>query len=183
MKRFLSPRLAAALAAALIWALAAGSALFWALRAGGERALVDAQVAGGPPPGAVAPDARAVGRMLGVPGSEAAVAAPGVASRLALRGIVTHGSGGAALIAIDGKPPKPVRVGAALEGVDGGWTLQSVTPRAVLLTADGQQTRLEMPPLSKRSSAGDAVAAAPTAQGAPPGIGGMMRAPTQPPRP
>ena len=181
MKWFLSPRLTAGLAAALIWALAAGSALFWALRAGGERAPVDVQVAGGPA-GAVAPDARAVGRVLGVPGSEAAVAAPGVASRLALRGIVTHGNGGAALIAVDGKPPRPVRVGAALEGVDGGWTLQSVTPRAALLTAGGQQARLEMPPLSKRSTTGDAVAPIPTAQAGPSGIG-MMRAPAQPPPP
>jgi len=150
----LSPRLTAGLAAALIWALAAGSALFWVLRAGGARAPVNAQVAGGPPPGAQAPDARAVARMLGVPDA-AAAQAPDVASRLALRGIVTHDGQGAALIAVDGKPARPVRVGAALEGVD-GWTLQSVSPRAVVLAAGAQQARLEMPPLSTRSSASDA---------------------------
>jgi general secretion pathway protein C len=166
MKRYGSPRLTAGLSAALIWALTAGSALFWALHAGGQRTPVDAQVAGGPPSGALTPDAQAVGRLLGVSGP-AAAPGPDVVGRLALRGIVTHGHRGAALIAVDGKPAKPVRVGAALEGVDGGWKLQSVAPRSVVLAADGQQARLEMPPLSERASASSAPAAARPAPAAP----------------
>ncbi|MCL1961890.1 MAG: hypothetical protein FWG56_09010 [Desulfovibrionaceae bacterium] len=170
----MSPRLATGLAAALVWALAAGSALFWALRAGGGGTLVDAPAAGGPLPGAAAPDARAVGRVLGVPGSATAAApASDITSRLTLRGIVTQGSHGAALIAVDGKPPRPVRAGAALEGVEGGWTLQSVTPSAVVLAAGDEQARLEMPPLSARSSASDAAAPArPAPAMMPPGLGG-----------
>jgi general secretion pathway protein C len=155
--------LTAGLAAALIWALAAGSALFWALRAGDGWVPTDAPVAG-QMPDVAAVDARAVGRALGA--SESAAAgepAPDVVSRLALRGIVTHDGVGAALIAVDGKPPRPVRVGAALEGVEGGWTLQSVSPRSVVLAAGGQQARLEMPPLSERSSAASAPAASPPA--------------------
>ncbi|MFT4194233.1 type II secretion system protein N, partial [Ottowia sp.] len=99
-----------------------------------------------------------VARMLGAPEPTAAAPAPDVVSRLALRGIVTHGSRGAALIAVDGKPAKPVRVGAPLDGVEGGWKVQAVEPRAVVLAADGRQARLEMPKLSERSRAGDAVA-------------------------
>jgi len=162
-----SPRLTAALAAALIWALAAGSALFWALRAGDGWTPTDAQVAG-QTPDAAAIDARAVGRALGASESAAGAPAPDVLSRLALRGIVTHGPGGAALIAVDGKPPRPVRVGATLEGVEGGWALQSVSPRAVVLTAGGQQARLEMPPLSERSHAASAPISQPAGMTRPP---------------
>jgi general secretion pathway protein C len=160
----LSSRLTAGLATALLWAAVAGSALFWWLRAGDGGAPVAAPVAGALPQ-AVAVDGRAVGRLLGVPEASATVAAaaPDVTSRLALRGVVTHHGRGAALIAVDGKPARPVRVGAAVEGVDGGWTLQSVTPRAVVLVSGAQQARLEMPRLSERSSAGDAVAPARTA--------------------
>jgi general secretion pathway protein C len=72
-----------------------------------------------------------------------------------------HGNHGAALIAVDGKPPKPVRVGAALDGVEGGWKLQSLAPRAAVLATDGhQQARLEMPRLS---SATPATSASPSA--------------------
>lgn len=162
MKTRLSPRASAGLLTLLIWALAAGSALFWALRLGTGPQRPDAAVAGGPPPGGVAVDTRTVARALGAVDASASAAAPApdVVGRLKLRGIVTHGSRGAALIAIDGKPPKPVRVGAALEGVEGGWTLRSVSPSAVVLAADDREARLEMPPLSQRSSAGDAVAPA-----------------------
>ena len=176
----LSSRLTAGLAAALVWALAAGSALFWALQAGGGRTL-NAPVAGGPPPGAVAVDTRTVARMLGAPEPTAAAPAPDVVSRLALRGIVTHGSRGAALIAVDGKPARPVRVGAALEGLEGGWTLHAVEPRAVVLAADGRQARLEMPKLSERSSARDAVAPARPVPPAVPGAPLSLPPPGAPP--
>jgi general secretion pathway protein C len=145
MKWRASPRLAVGLLTACVWALLAGSALFWALRAGSPWEPVPAQVAG-TPPGALVADARRVAQALGASGAgDAAAPAPDVLSRLMLRGVVTHGSRGAALIAVDGKPAKPVRVGAVLEGVEGGWTLQSVAPRVAVLAAGDQQARLEMP--------------------------------------
>jgi general secretion pathway protein C len=143
---------------ALLWALLAGSVLFWALHAGGQWAPVQAQVAGGPPPGALAVDTRMVGQALGASGITD-TAAPDVVSRLALHGVVTHGSRGAALIAVDGKPPKPVRVGAALEGVEGGWKLQSLAPRAAVLVAGDRQAQLEMPRLPSATPAASAASA------------------------
>ena len=158
MRWRLSPRLTAGLLTALVWALVAGTALFWWLRAGGGGLPVDAQVAGGAP-AAAAVNTAVVARVLGAPEhSQAAAPAADVTSRLALRGIVTYEGRGAALIAVDGKPAKPVRVGAPLDGVEGGWKLQSLTPRTVVLAAGDQQAKLEMPRLSERSSAGDAVA-------------------------
>jgi general secretion pathway protein C len=149
--------LAAGLVTTLVWALLAGSALFWVLRAGSQWQPVSAQVTGGSP-GMLVADARMVARALGASGAVDAAPAPDVVSRLALRGIVTHGSRGAALIAVDGKPARPVRVGAALEGVEGGWILQSLDPGAAVLAAGDQQARLEMPrkssPATPEASAG-----------------------------
>ena len=142
-----------------VWALAAGSALFWYLRADGGGAQVNAPAAG-PATSAVQVDTRTVARTLGAPEAQAAAEpAADVAGRLALRGVVTHQGKGAALISIDGKPPvKPLRVGAALEGVDGGWAVRSVSQRAVVIAAGDRQAKLEMPAMELRSSKGDAVA-------------------------
>ena len=159
MKSPLSPRLAAGLPTLLLWALVAGSAAWWWLRAGELAAPLQAPVAGA---ALAAPtlDSAQVARALGAtPAAPVAAApAPELAGRLALRGIVTHQGRGAALIAVDGKPAKPLRVGAVLPGVEGGWRLRSLTPHAALLVADGRELRLEMPALAQRSSAGDAVA-------------------------
>ncbi|QTD46228.1 hypothetical protein [Ottowia testudinis] len=151
-----SPRLAAGLLTLALWALVAGSALFWWLRIGQVAAPLQAPLAGGPSAAAV--DGLQVARALGAaPAAQAAApAAPDVAGRLALRGIVTHDGRGAALIAVDGKPARPVRVGALLEGVEGDWHVRSVAPHAAVLVAGGRELRLEMPPLARRSSAGDA---------------------------
>lgn len=144
-----------------VWALAAGSALFWYLRAGSTG--VPTQVAAvGSGPGAVQVDTRAVARTLGAPDASAnhQQAAPDITGRLALRGVVTQQGRGAALISVDGKPPvKPLRVGAAVDGAD-GWSVRSVSQRAVVIVADGREARLEMPAMELRSSARDAVAPA-----------------------
>ena len=176
-----SDRLAAGVLTLLLWFLVAASALYWYFRVS----------SGGPPPnappasraaGADAPDARQVLRALGgqqaAAVATAAAPAPALAGRLVLRGIVTHGGRGAALIGIDGRPPRPVRVGATLEGIEGGWTVRSVTPRVVVLGAGDEQLRLEMPALSARSSAGDAVAPPVRPPAAP-----MTGSPAIPPRP
>ena len=74
-------------------------------------------------------------------------AAPSAASRFVLMGVLagTASGGGAALIAVDGKPAKPYRVGA---NVEPGLVLQSLGKGAARLGAsmDGATTlALEMP--------------------------------------
>ena len=101
-------------------------------------------------PAAVAPDAQAMARLLGVPAAGAAAArapAASLTSRFALIGVLAGRSsgGGAALIAVDGQPAKPFRVGAV---VDEGLVLQSLHPRQARLGAsvDGPATlTLDMP--------------------------------------
>lgn len=82
----------------------------------------------------VAADSDAVARLLGVlPASSAAPVAPEAASRFALSGVVADPSRqGAALIAIDGKPPRPFRVGSK---VGDNYVLQSVGLRSATLGA------------------------------------------------
>lgn len=129
---FAPSRWPAATATTGLWALAAASAVFWGLR------LMAPSDAIAPPPVASAPavavDPALVARLLGaVPAHEAAVAAPEAASRFALLGIIADtDQQGAALIAVDGKPPRPFRVGAKV--VD-GYVLQSVTTRAAAFGA------------------------------------------------
>lgn len=110
----------------MLWAIAAASIVFWALRL---LAPADAVM---PPAVASAAtatvDPAAVGRLLGVVNSAPAVAAvPDAASRFVLQGVVADtDQQGVALIAVDGKPPRPYRVGAQ---VAPGYFLQSVDSR------------------------------------------------------
>ncbi len=96
-------------------------------------------------------DPAAVGRLLGASPVAAAVApAPGMASRFVLLGVVAdRSSQGAALIAVDGKPGRPYRVGSK---IDEGIVLQAVEPRKARLgpAAEAETTLvLELPPLKK----------------------------------
>ncbi len=137
-------------------ALAAGSAVFWALHltAPLQSAALPAVDLQQP----VLADTAAVVRALGgsVDAVSTPVAGPALAaSRFALTGVIAGASRGAALIAVDGKPPKPYRVGAR---VADEWVLRSVQPRrAVLVQVDatgqapatgGTELTLEMPLLS-----------------------------------
>ena len=141
-------RLPVALATTAVWALAAGSAMYWALQWGGAQRPVDVPVAAA---GGLTIDEAAVARALGAQPDQPAVATNAeLAGRLALRGVLTHGAGGAALIAVDGQPARPLRVGARLEGVDGDWRLRAVTPGAAVLAGGGHQLRLELPPTDDR---------------------------------
>lgn len=157
-----------------LWALAAASAAYWGLK-----------VSGRPPPGsatpvaarAVAPpDPSAVAALLGAnPASPAAAAVPvaSMASRFALVGVAAHSSGhGAALIAIDGQPPKPYRVGSRIEE---GLVLQSVQGRQARLGASASGpalVTLELPEQSPIVSSGR------PAMRPPPGPPVMPRMPT-----
>ncbi|RZL64214.1 MAG: hypothetical protein EOP81_09405 [Variovorax sp.] len=122
----------APVATALLWALAAASAAFWGLRlAAPAEGMAPAAAATRAP---VVADPGAVARLLGaVSAPTATAAAPEAASRFALSGVIADGANqGAALIAIDGKPPRPFRVGGR---VGEGYVLQSVGLRSATLGA------------------------------------------------
>lgn len=125
-----------------IWALAAAGILHWTLQFTSSNSAVSA------PPQAVAQtesDPQLVGRMLG-----ARAAAPAtqvtLASRFSLQGVVAGGPlGGAALIAVDGKPAMPFAVGSA---VAEGLVLKSTDARSVALAESRNSATvltLEMP--------------------------------------
>jgi general secretion pathway protein C len=131
----------------VVWALAAASIVYWGLRlAGGRGPELSAPVAATPPP---VVDTQVVARLLGAVEAAAPEQAT-LASRFQLVGVLagTPG-GGAALIAVDGKPAQPFRVGAAIEE---GLVLQSAVARRARLAAtrDGSTLlTLDMPPLKE----------------------------------
>jgi general secretion pathway protein C len=146
----------------LLWLAAGASVVYWGLKLSARPAPATAPtVARGP----AAVDPIAVTRLLGTGPAPAAPAAPSLASRFALVGVVA-GPGaqpGAALIAVDGKPAKPYRVGAAIEE---GIVLQSVeTRRAVLASA------VDGPPLLALDLPLPRPAATAPVPNAPPGMG------------
>lgn len=130
--------------AAGLWLLAGLSASYWGLRIWGDAELVSVPA---PAPESVAADPQAVAHGLGAVSVVASQAEgePIEASRHVLLGVVRDGAGrGAALIASDGKPAKPYRIGAELPG---GLVLRELTPREALLgPAEGEATqRLSLP--------------------------------------
>jgi general secretion pathway protein C len=135
-----------ALAAGLLWLAAGLSAGYWVLQAWGRSPVTPVSAVAEPLPQT---DVASVARVLGaVPQSQPVAAAPvSVASRLSLLGVVSRpGQRGAALIALDGQPPRPYTVGATLEG---GLVLQSVERRSVKLGPErsGPSTlELTLPP-------------------------------------
>lgn len=135
-------------AAFAAWLLAAGAAVYWGFK-------LSAPPARGPAvaPARAAPpvDPAAVARLLGSsPAAQAqAPAQPSLASRFALLGIAAQGEAGVALISVDGKPPKPYRVGTQVEH---GLVLQSVQARRALLGPEGSaqaSLTLDLPPLRR----------------------------------
>ncbi|HET8744781.1 MAG TPA: type II secretion system protein N [Ramlibacter sp.] len=133
-----------------LWALAAGSAAYWGLKLSSTTAPVAAPVAA---PRQVGPvDPVALARMLGSSPAAAVItpAAPQVAlaSRFQLLGVAAgeRSGGGAAVIAVDGKPARSYRVGSP---IDEGLVLQSVHGRqAVIASREGQPLlTLELPQL------------------------------------
>ena len=123
-----------------VWLLVGSSLVFWGLRllpAPGGNAPVPA------PTPLSQPHAQAMAPLLGV-----AAAVPDhptahtlQAPRVTVFGVMAGHTAntGVALLAIDGKPPKPVRVGTELEP---GMVVQSVHPREVRLgpSAEGPST-------------------------------------------
>ncbi len=133
----------------LLWALAAAAAAYWGLKLSTRTASSPSVAA--PARTVPAADPAAVARLLGhVPTAAAAAPAPSLASRFNLVGVVAGRSrDGAALIAVDGRPPKPYKVGST---VDTGLVLQSVEPRRAVLASGTQGPAvltLELPALPR----------------------------------
>jgi general secretion pathway protein C len=131
-----------------LWALAAAGAAFWGLRlsAGGPQAAARAVA-----PGAAVPsDPAAIARLMGGGPAQASAPVASVASRFQLVGVVGQGArNGIAVLAIDGKPARPYRVGAA---VDDALVLLAVEGRRAMIGPAGAQApslTLELPPLRK----------------------------------
>ena len=112
-------------------AAAAASVVAWALKVQSLRVQVPVPAASLVETTAV--DSAAVGKALGAVAlaPQAAVAPALASSRFVLAGVAAGRSQqGAALIAVDGKPPKPFEVGAV---VGDEWRLRAVTGRQATL--------------------------------------------------
>lgn len=160
-----------------LWLFAGGLAVYWGLKFVKGAAVPSAAIAG--PSGSTQttdPLALAKGLGGGLPVASAAPsAAPPVtsidASRFVLTGVVVQKSSrqGVALIAVDGKPPRPYRVGSALAD---GVVLHSVSAGKAMLSASADAApglTLELPQLTT-AMAGTAVAARPAMPAAIPAI-------------
>jgi general secretion pathway protein C len=157
----------------LVWALLAASVAYWGLRLFTRPLQVPAQaaaVAEGAPP--VADLSRLLGRT-GQPAVAEAVAEPPPDARFRLLGVVAPKSGlaaqqqeGVALIAIDGAPPRAVRVGAAVEG---DFRLLSVDARTASLGRGGVvAVRLQLEAPAPAATGTLAAMASPMPPNAPP---------------
>jgi general secretion pathway protein C len=158
-----------------LWALAAASAVFWGLKLTGHQRAVAIPPAPLRPVAAVDPAALAA--LLGsAPSAVTTAALPSLASRFQLLGVAAgvESGGGAAVIAVDGKPARPYRVGTAIEE---GLVLQSVHGRQAVLAAQGTGQpvlTLELPAPSVAVNAPRGTVSAPAAASpgipAPPGM-------------
>jgi len=141
-----SSRVVLPAASLLVWGAVAFSAVTWGLRWSATGANPSNATAAAQALPEV--DVSAAARTLGAAPVQAAVA-PTLASRFQLLGVMAGGpDAGAALIAVDGKPAKPYRVGAV---VADGLVLQSAQGRRVSLGAamDGPQTLVLDLPVKK----------------------------------
>lgn len=113
----------------MLWLAAGLSAGYWFLQAKGQGDWTPVQ---GLAPSAPQADPDTVARALGaLTVAEQPMAEPAQLARLQLVGVVAQGRGqGAALIAIDGQPPRPWRVG---DVVTEGLVLQSLDRRSARL--------------------------------------------------
>jgi general secretion pathway protein C len=144
-------RWAVRLAALVLWGLAAGSCVYWGLKIApsAPSAAVAAPVRVTPPADPIAV-ARILGASPAISTGAAATPVASLASRFNLLGVVASRSHrGAALIAVDGKPPRPFHVGSL---IDTNLVLQAVEGRRATLAAsiDGPAVlTLELPQLKR----------------------------------
>ncbi|MEY2874797.1 MAG: hypothetical protein RLZZ373_2168 [Pseudomonadota bacterium] len=151
-----------------MWAALAGSLVFWGLRLFARPGAVPPQVQ------TVAIDQAVRGdvlRLLGAvaPAGETAAPPPAAAARFKLVGAVASTGAGPswAVLSVDDKPARVVRVGGA---VDGQWVLQGVTARGVSLGPAGAAAQLvldlpQLPPPATGTLPGAAGAGLPAPSG------------------
>jgi len=134
-----------------VWALVSASAVFWLSRlvSLGAPAPAYAVTAGHAVAGASADLSRVLGSTrANSPTAAAPAAEPAVSARFKLIGVVaarsTQPDSGLALIAVDGKPPKPVGLGGV---VDGSLVLLAVNHRRAEIGPSGGEATvtLELP--------------------------------------
>ena len=139
------------LATLAVWAALVCAITYWVLqwpRADAVRADQTAALSvAGDELATTSPTPAAMGRALGAPlGASERAAAPSLSTRLSLQGVVRAGShDGAALIVVDGKPARSVRVGMEVEP---GLYLLALEPRRASLGPDprgGESLSLELP--------------------------------------
>lgn len=141
----------------VIWALAAASVVFWTLRlqdmAGASAAVPVAQAA-------LVADTQGLRKLLGAQAAPVALQAPSrEATRYQLLGVLagTTSQGGAAIIAVNGQPARPYRVGTRIGDGDGDdLYLQSLQGRQARLGAslDGPASVvLELPEFKPAAAA------------------------------
>lgn len=137
----------------VLWAAVAACLTYWALRIGTTAPPLPASVQPVSTAMVLHGDVQRLFASAKPVEIAAAPTAPALASRFKLIGVMAPRAGqgdaaqGLALIAVDGKPPRPFRVGAPL---DAGLVLQSVATRAATLgPAQGAAAvKLELPPLA-----------------------------------
>ena len=139
----LSPRLSdlsarwPAAAAALLWAVVAGTLLLWWLHMPRPAAVPDTLASLAPHSGQTQVRG-GIERALGHTSTVAQT--PEMQTRFVLLGVIAADSGrGSALIALDGQPPQAYIQGQV---VDSGWTLKTVSPDAVTLQGAGGLMKL-----------------------------------------
>ncbi len=126
----------------ILAALAAGSANFWVLKWQASPGLSDTPIALTPPQNI---DTAKLAQLLGVSATAPAASGPG---KYQLLGVIAQGTLGSALIAINGKPAKPYRVG---QNVSDNLVLHSVAKRSAALSSGLQgnpSITLELPSLN-----------------------------------
>jgi general secretion pathway protein C len=131
----------------VLCAALAASAVYWTLRLTQRSAKQDLVPAVALPSANAGVDTASVARALGAPVAAAAPAglSGGAAARFALKGVVAGAQGGAALIAVDGKPAKPYALGAE---VAAGYRLQALGSRHAMLgesESSKAKVRLDLP--------------------------------------
>lgn len=133
-----------------VWALVSASAVFWLTRllSQGAPAPAHAVTAGQSMSVAAADLSRVLGSTRAQASAAPAAAEPAVSARFKLVGVVAsrvaQPDSGLALIAVDGKPPRPVGLGGV---VDGSLVLLAVNHRRAELGPQGGQATvtLELP--------------------------------------
>jgi general secretion pathway protein C len=121
-----------------VWFAAVGGLTYWALQWQSTSAPVVAAVAVNTQPAAAtwSHAAKALGHSAPV-----AERTP-VDQQFKIWGVIAAASGqGSALISTDGQPPKPYKVGQTIEG---GWQLQSLTPKQARLAKGSAFVVLEL---------------------------------------